>query len=108
MGGKKLDFAERDNCKPVFLTLIGWKSEKPMGPNEGSIAMDSGSSQTIKCFMPPITQTELPYFFIYNYFKFYVVNKKELKRLKSRQLICIQFLLRNIYIAFLNDIPGHM
>jgi hypothetical protein len=41
LGGKKLDFAERYKSKPVFLILIGWKSEKPMGPNEGSVAMDS-------------------------------------------------------------------
>ncbi len=54
-----------------------------MGPNEGSVAMDSGSSQTIKCFMPPIIQTELPYFYIYNYFKFLNGKLKRIDAVKA-------------------------
>ncbi len=46
--GKKLDFAERDKCKPVLLglslagNLVKALTVCPsMGPNEGSVAMDS-------------------------------------------------------------------
>jgi hypothetical protein len=45
-GAYKLDFAERDKSKPVLLRLsLAGNLEKPlcpcMGPNGGSVAMDS-------------------------------------------------------------------
>jgi hypothetical protein len=49
-GGKNGIFAERDNCKPVLLRLsLAGNLEKhlcpSMGPNGGSVAMDSGLSR---------------------------------------------------------------
>ncbi len=46
-GGKNLDFAEMDQCKPVFLGLsLAGYLVKPLlssiGPNGGSVATDSG------------------------------------------------------------------
>jgi hypothetical protein len=39
-----MDFADRDRCKPVLHWLEFWKnlSCPSMGPNGGSVAMDSG------------------------------------------------------------------
>jgi hypothetical protein len=50
-GGKKLDFAEIDQCKPVLLglSLAGNLVEPSMGPNGGSVAMDSVVRE--ECFL---------------------------------------------------------